>query len=110
MADSISTGISLEEVRASVQRIRDQSEKLVDRLRTDAKDLIARAPKVRSLEDARKQAEAAVKEIRSRRTQLVTEVVEATIKAFGLATADRVAQLEARVADLERRASSTQAA
>ena len=52
MADTTSR-ISLEDVRASVQRIRDQGEKLVDRIRTDAKDLIASAPKVVSIEEAR---------------------------------------------------------
>ena len=94
MADS-TTRISLGDVRASVQRIRDQGEKLVDRLRADAKDLIANAPRVASLEearkrldDARKRAEDAVKavqDLRSRRDEIVTDLVGRTIAALGLA-------------------------
>jgi len=112
MADS-TTRISLGDVRASVQRIRDQGEKLVDRLRADAKDLIANAPRVASLEearkrldDARKRAEDAVKavqDLRSRRDEIVTGIVTRTISALGLAKADHVTRLEARLSELERR-------
>ena len=113
MADTTTTGISIEDVRASVRRIRDQGEKLVDRLRTDARDLLANAPKVvtvddarKRLDDARKRAEEAVKavrELRTRRDAIVTDVVARAIEALGLAKAERVSRLEARIAELERR-------
>ena len=113
MAENITNRISLDDVRASVQRIRDRGEKLVERLRSDAKDLIANAPKVASLEearkrldDARKRAEEAVKavqDLRSRRDEIVTDFVTRTINALGLAKAEHVTRLEARLADLERR-------
>src|SRR5262250_2851272 len=112
MADN-STRISLEDVRASVQRIRDQGEKLVDRIRTDAKDLIANAPKVVSIEEARKRldearqrAEEAVKvvrDLRSRRDELVGDLVARAIAVLGLAKADHLSRLETRLAELERR-------
>ncbi len=113
MADTTTNRISLEDVRASVQRIRDRGEKLVDRLRSDAKELIANAPKVASLDearkrldDARKRAEEAVKavqDLRSRRDEIVTDLVTRTIAALGLAKAEQVTRLETRVAELERR-------
>jgi hypothetical protein len=113
MADPITTRLSLDDVRASVLRIRDQGEKLVDRIRTDAKDLIANAPKVVSidearkrLDEARKRAEDAVKavrDLRARRDEIVTDLVSRVIDFIGLAKADQVATLEARLAELERR-------
>ena len=113
MAENNTNRISLEDVRASVQRIRDRGEKLVDRLRSDAKDLIANAPKVASLEearkrldDARKRAEDAVKavqDLRSRRDEIVTDLVSRTINLLGLAKAEHVTRLEARLSELERR-------
>jgi polyhydroxyalkanoate synthesis regulator phasin len=122
MAENI-TRISIDDVRASVQRIRDRGEKLVDRLRSDAKDLIANAPKVASLDEARKRldearkraedAVKAVQDLRSRRDEIVTNFVTRTINALGLAKAEHVTRLEARVAELERRveaASKTDAA
>ena len=115
MADT-NTRISLDDVRASVQRIRDQGEKLVDRIRTDARDLIASAPKVVSidqtrkrLDEARQRAEDAVKvvrDLRGRRDEIVGDVVTRAIKALGLAKADQVTQLETRIENLERRVES----
>ena len=113
MAENITSRISLDEVRASVERIRDRGEKLVGRIRTDAKDLLANAPNVVSLDearkrldDARKRAEDAVKAVQdlgNRRGQIVTELIERAIKALGLAKADQLATLETRLANLERR-------
>jgi hypothetical protein len=113
MANTSTTRLSLDDVRASVQRIRDQGEKLVDRIRTDAKDLIANAPKVASidearkrLDEARKRAEDAVKvvrDLRARRDEIVGDLVTRAIDLLGLAKADHVAKLEMRLADLERR-------
>jgi hypothetical protein len=113
MAENITSRISLEEVRASVERIRDRGEKRVDRIRTDAKDLLANAPNVvsldetrRRLDEARKRAEDAVKAVqglRTRRDQLVTDLVERAIKALGLAKTEQIATLETRLAELERR-------
>ena len=111
MADT--NRISLDDVRASVQRIRDQGEKIVDRIRTDARELIASAPKVVSidetrkrLEEARQRAEDAVKavrDLRGRRDEIVGDVVTRAIKALGLAKAEQVTQLETRLGELERR-------
>ena len=113
MADNITTRISLDDVRASVQRIRDRGEKLVDRLRTDAKDLLANAPKVVSIDEARKrlddarqraeEAVQAVRDLRTRRDEIVTDVIARAIKVLGLAKADQVTELEVRLAELERR-------
>jgi hypothetical protein len=113
MAEGTTNRITLDDVRASVQRIRDRGEQLVDRLRADAKDLIANAPKAASLDearkrldDARKRAEDAVKavqDLRSRRDEIVTDLVGRTIAALGLAKSEQLRRLEARVADLERR-------
>jgi hypothetical protein len=113
MADTIGSRLSLDDVRASVQRIRTEGEKLVDRLRTDARELIESAPKVVSmdearkrLDEARKRAESAVRVVRdlsSRRDALVSDLVARAIALVGIARTDRVEQLEQRVADLERR-------
>jgi polyhydroxyalkanoate synthesis regulator phasin len=113
MTDTNTTRLSLDDVRASVQRIRDRGERLVDRLRSDAKDLIANAPKVASLDEARKRldearkraedAVKAVQDLRSRRDEIVTDLLTRTIEALGLAKKDHVTRLEARVAELERR-------
>lgn len=113
MADTITDKLTLDEVRASVRRIRDQGEKLVDRIRSDAKDLIAAAPKVVSidearkrLDDARKRAEEAVRvvrDLRARRAEIVGDLVTRAIELLGLAKAEQVATLEARLAELERR-------
>jgi len=113
MADNVTTRISLDDVRASVQRIRDRGEKLVDRIRTDAKDLIANAPNVVSIDEARKRldearqrAEEAVKvvrDLRERRDEIVTDLIARAIKALGLAKAEQESQLETRLVELERR-------
>jgi hypothetical protein len=114
MADiNTGTGINLDDVRASVRRIRHEGERLVDRIRSDAKDLLARAPKVASVEEARKrldearkraeEAVKAVQDLRSRRSEIVNDVLVRAINALGLAKAEHVARLEARVAELERR-------
>jgi len=113
MAERVGTRLTIEDVRASMQRIRDQGEKLVDRIRSDAKDLIARAPNVVSIDEARKRLEEArqraeeavkaVRDLRTRRAELLGDLVERAIRAVGLARAEEVTRLETRVADLERR-------
>jgi uncharacterized coiled-coil protein SlyX len=120
MADNITSRLSIEEVRASVERIRAQGEKLVDRLRTDAKDFITNAPKVVSidearkrLDDARKRAEdavAAVRDLRTRRTEVLSDLLARAIATLGLAKTEQLKALEARIAELERRLAATQAA
>ena len=113
MADTTTGRLSLAAARAAVQRIRDQGEKLVDRIRTDAKDLIASAPNVVSidearkrLDDARKRAEEAVRMVRRlrvRRDEIVEDLVNRAIELLGLAKAENVFRLEVRLAELERR-------
>lgn len=108
MADPIMFPRSLDDVRNQVRRIRSEGEKLVDRIRTDAKDLIARAPKVVSIEEARKRAEEAVKtvqDLRARRTELLGQLVDQVARALGLARSEQVSRLEIRVAELEHRVS-----
>ena len=107
------TGLSLDDVRRSVRRIRDRGEMLVDQLRTDAKDLIAKAPSVASLDEARKRLEearkraedavAAVRDLRTRRGEIVEDLVARAIRALGLARADRLTHVETRLGELERR-------
>ena len=116
MPETTTNRLSLEDVRVSVQRIRDRGEKLVDRLRTDARDLLANAPKVASLdearkrlEEARKRAEDAVRVVRdlgTRRDAIVSDLVARAVRVLGLAKAEQVARLEARVGELERRIAS----
>ena len=113
MAETIGSRLGLDDVRASVQRIRTEGEKLVDRIRTDARELIESAPKVVSLDEARKRIDEArkraesavqvVRDLRTRRDALVSDLVARAIAVIGIARTDRVQQLEQRVADLERR-------
>ncbi len=113
MAQTTTPRISIDDVRASVKRIRDQGEKLVDRLRSDAKDLIENGQKAapieearKRLDEARKRAEDAVKvvqDLRNRRDEIVTTAITRAITALGLAKAEQVQKLETRLADLERR-------
>jgi predicted transcriptional regulator len=113
MAENVTNRLSLDDVRASVQRIRDRGEKLVDRLRSDAKDLIANAPKVVSIDEARKRLDEAraraeeavrvVRDLQSRRNEIVGDVLERAIKALGLAKVEQVTALETRLGELERR-------
>jgi len=45
----------------------------------------------------------AVRDLRTRRDEVVSELVARAIAALGLAKADQVASLEVRIAELERR-------
>ena len=61
---------------------------------------------VTRLEEARKRAEDAVKavrDLRARRDEIVTDLVTRAIDLLGLAKAAQVAKLETRLAELERR-------
>src|SRR5882724_11825809 len=98
--------ITLKDVRASVKRMQTEGEKLVTRLRRDARAFATRSRRetvsslvsdARRLQaDLRKRAERAIEE-------RVTGVVETVVKTLNVATHRELENLRKRVADLERR-------
>lgn len=107
MAQSTATRLSLDDVRASVKRIQVQGEKLVGRLSKDARAFVARAPVV-SLDDARRRATKAVRDLdeqRSRVRRMLFEQVDTLVgtirKAVGAASAADLTALTRRVSHLE---------
>src|SRR5580765_5919141 len=112
--------LSFKDVRASVRRMQYEGEKLVARLRRDARVLSTRSRRdtvngllsdARKLQvDLRKRAEKAIRDIESRRSRILatleeqaTRVVESVVKTLNVATADELAELKKRMGDLERR-------
>jgi len=122
-------GISLEEVRASVKRLRHEGELFLDRVREDARKLAERAPRPelpKSLAEARERAETTLRregervtrelrtrveqithELRTRRDQLLGTVekqarlaAERAGKLIGAADAERVSELSREVTGL----------
>lgn len=119
MAEATSR-LALSEVRASVKRMQAEGEKLVARIRRDAKTfasgsrqealngLLKDARRVQS--DVLKRVESALKELDDRRTRIVasleeqaTKLVEGVVARLNLAKQDEVAELRDRIAHLERR-------
>ena len=122
MAGSKAPLFSLEEVQASVKRMQNEGERLVGRLRRDARRLVERngRPTVESIlkladvrrlrADARKRAEQAIEEFESRRARLraVTEARLArlgalVVKQLGGVTQTQFTDVTRRLADVERR-------
>lgn len=108
MAKSMSARLSLDEVRASVKRVRKEGERLVDRIQKDARALAATNP-AELLGDARKRAQTAVEQFETQRariektvTKQVNELVMVLRKRLGAASTHDVDVLTRRVADLER--------
>ena len=112
--------ITLKDVRASVKRMQTEGEKLVTRLRRDARAFATRSRRetvssllsdARRLQtDLRKRAEKAIEELDAQRARFlatleerVTGVVETVVKTLNVATHRELENLRKRVADLERR-------
>ncbi len=111
MASGIAARLSLEDVRASVQRIQAEGERLVGRIRQDARTLVSQSP--RSLDDVRKRATEAVRDLDAQRAKIralvvdrLTELADRVVKVTRVASADQVSDLDRRVAELERRLES----
>jgi polyhydroxyalkanoate synthesis regulator phasin len=114
------TRIALKDVRASVRRMQTEGEKLVTRLRRDARAFATRSRRetvsslltdARRLQtDLRKRAEKAIEDLDAQRARFlatleerVTSVVEVVVKTLNVATHRELENLRRRVADLERR-------
>jgi polyhydroxyalkanoate synthesis regulator phasin len=112
--------LSLKDVRASVKRMQTEGERLVTRLRRDARAFATRSRRetvsnllsdARKLQvDLRKRAERAIEELEATRTRIlatledrVSTVVEAFVKTLNVATRRELADLRKRVAEIERR-------
>ena len=112
MAESTSR-LSLDEVRASVNRIRNEGERLVGRIRHDALALVdaGRHRDVRKLQkELRERAEEAAKDIRTQRTRLVGVVEELLARLADIITStlkvvrqEELAAIGRRLAEIERR-------
>jgi methyl-accepting chemotaxis protein len=114
MADTVA-GISIKDVQASVKRIQDEGERLVGRLRKEARAITQRPRVSEVVADVRKlrvtvreRAEQALEQVRtsSAATTLreqVTRVAETVIQRLGLATKDDVAELSKRLVEIEQR-------
>ena len=112
--------ITLKDVRASVRRMQTEGEKLVTRLRRDARAFATRSRRetvsslvndARRLQaDLRKRAEKAIEELDAQRARFlttlegrVTGVVETVVKTLNVATQRDLETLRKRVGELERR-------
>ena len=122
MAGSKAPLFSLEEVQASVKRMQNEGERLVGRLRRDARRLVERngRPTVESIlkladvrrlrSDARKRAEQAIEELESGRARLraiaekqLARLGALAIRQLGGVTQAQFAEVSRRLADVERR-------
>jgi polyhydroxyalkanoate synthesis regulator phasin len=113
MADTLAARLSLDDVRASVKRmqtrVQTEGRKLVTQLRKDANALAKRRP-LDLVEDARKRATKAVRDLQAQRGRVqaflvdsLSELAEQAVTRAGLARAKEVSELKRRVNDLERR-------
>jgi polyhydroxyalkanoate synthesis regulator phasin len=115
--------LGLEEVTASIRRMRVEGERLVSRIRREAGALTSRSRReavsgliadARKLQgDLRKRAERVVQDLEKRRARIlasleeqVTHLVELVVKRLNVASQDDVSKLRSRVVDLERRLES----
>jgi len=122
MAASNARLFSLEEVQASVKRMQTEGERLVGRLRRDARRIVERngRPAVESIlkladvrrlrADARKRAEQAIEELESGRARLraiaekqLARLGALAIRQLGGVTQAQFAEVSRRLADVERR-------
>ena len=114
MAQSTSRLLSLDEVRASVRRVQAEGEKLVDRLRTDARALVERGasrPEVRRIrEDLQQRADTVLREVDTRRLQiqgrvetLLRRLAELLVSALKVVRQEQLEELSRRLARIERR-------
>lgn len=116
---SAAARVSMDDVRAQVKRMQNEGERLVARLRRDAKgllsstrqqvvtDLLADARKLQM--DVRKRVDAALKDLDVRRSRLLAEVeeqatklVETLVKRLRVASAEDIGSLRTRIDALEK--------
>ena len=112
--------ISLRQVRVSMKRMQTEGERLVGRIRRDAKALATRSRRetvtsilkdARKLQDdLRKRAERALEDIDGRRARVLalieeqgSKLVETVVKGLNLATREDVQALGKRLRDIESR-------
>ncbi|TMA87810.1 MAG: hypothetical protein E6J77_09540 [Deltaproteobacteria bacterium] len=112
--------LSLRQMRASMKRMQTEGERLVSRIRRDARaltvgsrreavsGLMADARRLQT--DLRKRAERAIEEIESQRTRILsaleeqaTRLVEAVVKRLNLVTKDDMHEMTKRLSAVERR-------
>lgn len=74
MAASTATRLSLDDVRDSVKRVQDEGEKLVIRLRDDARQLVDLPEMPKVVQDLRAQADRTLKDLDARRLRLVRDI------------------------------------
>ena len=110
----------LEQVQGTLKRVQAEGERVIERIRKDAgdllgknrqkavKDLLAQAQKLR--EDLQKRAERAVKDLEERGQRIVAVIekqaekgVEPIIHGLNLPTRDEVEKLKKRISHLEKR-------
>ncbi len=101
------------DVLTLLRRIRDEAEKLVERVRADAACFVGQREGIKSIEETRKRLDdvrkhanavlALIGRLQAGREVVVSYWASRTIDALGLATSDRVAQTEARLEHLARR-------
>lgn len=113
MAESITARLtSLADVRASVQRIQSEGERIVTRIGNDARELVSAARKQPSelIADARQRATKAVETLSGERARLRELLVQRLgelgvvfARQIGAASTEQVDALALRVAELERR-------
>jgi len=105
-------GTMLEQLR---ERVQTEGRKLAGRVRDDVTAFVTRNPRT-VLDDVRKRAAAATKEIEAQRERLnavlapLGRVASEVMARTGIASADEVADLKRRVEELERRAARSKAA
>jgi len=119
MADNASR-LSLTTVRAAVDHVQTEGERLLTRLRRDTEALLARRRRqvvaevlgtTRRVEaDIRQRAERALRDLDGRRAQLLATLekqagglVETLIKRLNVASQEEIADIEKRLAGVERR-------
>lgn len=101
----------LDEVRESVKRMQAEGERLVGRIRDDARTLIEKRPDVSQLrEDVRQRAEKALEDVQARRTELrrsleklARQVRDGIVSTLRVADVTQLQEISRRLADIERR-------
>ena len=125
MAEARARLFSLDDVRASVKRMQAEGERLVGRLRRDARQFVTRDGRravdgvlaltnVRKLQaDVRKRAEQAVRTLEHRRSRVVndlqhrfTRLAHGLARQIGAATVADLEDIKRRLSQIERRLES----
>ena len=114
MAESVA-GISIKDVRASVKRMQTEGERLVGRIRQEARAIVSRPRVSDVVADVRKlrgtireRTEQAIEQVRTSDAaktvrEQATRVVDSVIERLGLATKDDFAELNKRLVEIEQR-------